>query len=79
MTALAGPCRTAESLNGKFRDECLSMEWFRNRIKARVIIETWRQHHNNDRPHSSLRYLTPKQCKEVQQQQRASTPRAVSN
>lgn len=24
----------AESLNGKFRDECLSMEWFRNRTEA---------------------------------------------
>lgn len=70
---------TAESLNGKFRDECLSMEWFRNRIEARVIIETWRQHYNDDRPHSSLGYLTPKQFKEEQQQQRASTHRAVPN
>jgi putative transposase len=31
---------TAESLNGKFRDECLGMEWFRNRTEAKVIIET---------------------------------------
>ena len=30
---------TNESFNGKFRDECLSMEWFRNRLEARVIIE----------------------------------------
>ena len=41
---------TAESLNGKFRDECLSMEWFRNRTEARVIIETWRRHYNEIGP-----------------------------
>ncbi len=34
----------AESLNGKFRDECLSLEWFRIRIEARVVIHAWRQH-----------------------------------
>lgn len=48
-----------ESFNGKFRDECLSMEWFRNRLEARVIIEDWRQHYNEIGPHSSLKYLTP--------------------
>ena len=48
-----------ESFNGKFRDECLSMEWFRNRHEAVPIIETWRQHYNEVRPHSSLDYLTP--------------------
>ncbi|TEA74897.1 transposase, partial [Allopusillimonas soli] len=49
------------SFNGKFRDECLSMEWFRNRLEARVIIEDWRRHYNEIRPHSSLNYLTPRQ------------------
>jgi putative transposase len=48
-----------ESFNGKFRDECLSLEWFRSRAEAKVIIETWRQHYNEVRPHSSLDYLTP--------------------
>ena len=52
---------TNESFNGKFRDECLSMEWFRNRLEARVIIEDWRRHYNEVRPHSSLDYLTPQQ------------------
>ena len=28
-----------ESFNGKFRDECLSLEWFRSRTEAKVIIE----------------------------------------
>jgi putative transposase len=48
-----------ESFNGKFRDECLSMEWFRNRHEAVPIIETSRQQYNEVRPHSSLDYLTP--------------------
>jgi putative transposase len=35
-----------ESFNGKFRDECLSLEWFRSRAEAKVIIEAWRRHYN---------------------------------
>jgi putative transposase len=35
-----------ESFNGKFRDECLSLEWFRSRAEAKIIIETWRRHYN---------------------------------
>jgi putative transposase len=49
----------AESFNGKFRDECLSLEWFRSRAEAKVVIEGWRRHYNEVRPHSSLGYLTP--------------------
>ena len=30
---------------GFCRDECLAMEWFRNRIEARVVIEDWRAHY----------------------------------
>jgi putative transposase len=48
-----------ESFNGKFRDQHLSLQWFRNRTEARVSIEQWRQHYNEVRPHSSLGYLTP--------------------
>ena len=48
-----------ESFNGKFRNECLTLEWFRNRIDAKVGIEAWRRHYNEVRPHSSLGYLTP--------------------
>lgn len=50
---------TNESFNGKFRDECLSMEWFRNRMEAKIVIEDWRVHYNEVRPHSSLNYQTP--------------------
>ena len=63
-TALIDPGKpwqngATESFNGKFRDECLSLEWFRSRAEAKVVIETWRQHYNQVRPHSSLGYLTP--------------------
>jgi putative transposase len=50
---------STESFNGKFRDECLSLEWFRSRAEAKVVIESWRKHYNDVRPHSSLGYLTP--------------------
>ena len=48
-----------ESFNGKFRDECLSMEWFRSRMEAKVVIEGWRRTYNEVRPHSSLGKMTP--------------------
>ena len=48
-----------ESFNGKFRDECLSMEWFRSRMEAKVVIEDWRRTYNEVRPHSSLGKMTP--------------------
>ncbi len=53
-----------ESFNGKFRDECLSMEWFRNRIDAKIVIEHFRHQYNEVRPHSSLGKLTPVEFKQ---------------
>ena len=32
----------AESFNGKFRDECRTLEWFCSRAEAKVLIEEWR-------------------------------------
>jgi putative transposase len=63
-TALIDPGKpwqngVTESFNGKFRDECLSLEWFRSRAEAKIVIEEWRRHFNEVRPHSSLGYLTP--------------------
>ena len=54
---------TDESFNGKFRDEYLSLQWFRNRVDAKVGIVQWRRHYNDVRPHSSLGYLTPAEFK----------------
>lgn len=48
-----------ESLNGKFRDNCLNQHWFRTIEEARFEIDQWRYHYNHERPHSSLNYLTP--------------------
>lgn len=47
-----------ESFNGKLRDERLSMEWFRCRTEARVVIEELRRHYNAVRPHSSQNNLS---------------------
>jgi putative transposase len=48
-----------ESFIGKFRDECLNVEWFLSRREARVLIEQYRRQYNAERPHSSLGYRTP--------------------
>ena len=58
-----------ESFNGKFRDECLSMEWFTNRADAKILIENWRREFNEVRPHSSLGNLTPVEFKQQVSQQ----------
>src|SRR5262249_45955221 len=67
-TALIDPGKpwqnaTDESFNGRLRDEYLSVNWFRNRVDAKVGIEQWRRHYNEVRPHSSLEYLTPYEFK----------------
>ena len=43
-----------ESFNGRFREECLSQQWFLSLAEARGKIETWRQFYNAQRPHSTL-------------------------
>ena len=48
-----------ESLNGKFRNECLNQHWFRTLDEAKYEIDLWRDHYNNVRPHSSLNYMPP--------------------
>lgn len=48
-----------ESFNGKFRDECLSGNWFTSVEEAKEIIEKWRIEYNTKRPHKALGKLTP--------------------
>ena len=50
-----------ESFNGKLRDECLNEHWFRTLQQARTLIAAWRRDYNEQRPHSSLNYLSPAQ------------------
>jgi putative transposase len=55
----------AESFNARFRDECLNQHWFGTIGEAREIVEAWRREFNEERPHSSLGYMTPKQFADV--------------
>jgi putative transposase len=48
-----------ESFNGRFREECLNEHVFVSLADARRKIEQWRIAYNQERPHSSLGYLTP--------------------
>ena len=48
-----------ESLNGRFRDECLNEHLFRSLPHARRIVDDWRADYNARRPHTSLGGLTP--------------------
>jgi transposase InsO family protein len=50
-----------ESFHGRFRDECLNREQLWTLTEARVVIEDYRQHYNNQRPHSKLGYRSPVQ------------------
>lgn len=52
-----------ESFNGKLRDELLNREVFSSLKEAKVILEQFRKEYNTERPHSSLKYLTPEAFK----------------
>lgn len=48
-----------ESFNGKMRDELLAREIFYSLQEAQILIEAWRVHSNQVRPHSALGYQPP--------------------
>lgn len=48
-----------ESFNGKLRDECLNEEVLWHERHAQIVVEQWRRHYNEERPHSALGYRTP--------------------
>jgi putative transposase len=48
-----------ESFHGRVREECLRL--FENLFDARRKIAAWRTEYNEQRPHSSLGYRTPKE------------------
>jgi len=50
-----------ESFHGRLRDECLTVSWFQNLFDAKRKIAAWRTQYNEERPHSSLGYKTPKE------------------
>jgi transposase InsO family protein len=47
-----------ESFNGKLRNEFLNGEIFYSLKEAQILTERWRVEYNEERPHSSLGYLT---------------------
>jgi len=53
-----------ESFHGRLREECLNVSWFQNLFDARRKIAAWRKDYNEERPHSSLGYQTPKEFAE---------------
>jgi putative transposase len=48
-----------ESFNGRLRDECLNVEWFSTLEDARQKLAKFREHYNQQRPHSALADRTP--------------------
>jgi putative transposase len=50
-----------ERLNGTLRRECLNLEWFASLEELDNKLQQWAITYNDDRPHSSLKYLTPTQ------------------
>jgi len=48
-----------ESLNARLRDELPDGEVFHGLREAEVVIESWRRHHNQVRPHASLGHRAP--------------------
>ena len=48
-----------ESFNGRLRAECLNQHWFESLMQAREVIESWRKDYNEQRPHTSLGWLSP--------------------
>ena len=53
-----------EAFNARLRAECLNASWFLSMSDARQRIEKWRIGYNENRPHTSLGNLTPKEFAE---------------
>ena len=48
-----------ESFNGVLRDACLNRWAFASVREARLVVESWRQEYNEERPHGALNQITP--------------------
>lgn len=54
----SSPERSRNWWTNQLKDECLNMEVFRNVIESQVILGAWKKYYNEERPHSSLKYMT---------------------
>jgi putative transposase len=60
-----------ESFNSRFRDECLNENLFFDRDHASLTILKYNKYYNEERPHSTLEYKTPKEfCEEERLKQK---------
>lgn len=50
-----------ESFNGRLRAECLNENWFLSLEDAEEKISAWRTDYNEQRPHSALDNVAPKE------------------
>ena len=53
-----------EAFHSRLRDEFLNMEAFASVKEAQALANMWRDDYNQERPHSSLGYLTPVEFRE---------------
>lgn len=66
-----------ESFHSRFRDEFLNHRTFRNIAHARLAVENWRRYYNEERPHSSLNYATPKEFVENKEAMLVENPEVL--
>lgn len=64
----------SESFNSRLRDEFLNRELFSSLTEARVLGAAYRREYNEQRPHSSLNYQTPKKFAEACQREKNFLP-----
>jgi putative transposase len=69
-----------ESFHARLREECLNVSWFQNLFDAKRKIAVWRTEYNEERPHSSLGYLTPNEfaAREIASYGKDACPKTAS-
>jgi len=68
-----------ESFNGRLRDECLNVEWFTSLDDARQKLAKFREHYNQQRPHSALADRTPAAFAALHREASTSRGRALQS
>ncbi len=63
----------SETFVSRLRDELLDRELFINLKEAQVLLEDYRGHYNQSRPHGALGYLTPEEFAAAEAQQGQSS------
>ncbi len=64
-----------ESFDGRLRDEYRTVHQVTDLAHVREVVERWRTDHNEQRPHSALGHLTPREF--TQQRQHTWTGEAA--